>query len=221
MTDDVRPFDSTGVDAPDPGRASAARTEPRTPVGVMDPEVQATLRQQRSSAISGWGWPSGTAPETPIEGVPSTAAIAGHPLHPMLVPVPIGLFVAALASDLAYAASRDRVWARASRALTVGGVASGLLSAAFGLTDFVTRQQIRDLPIAWLHAGGNVLVVTIGMASIAARARDPERAVLPVGLALSTLSGGLLLLTGWLGGELVFRHRIGLAPRSEAMSSSG
>jgi uncharacterized membrane protein len=186
--------------------------ERRAPVGVMDPEVQATLHQQQISARRGWR-SLGQGDEPSLEGVPSTAAIAGHPIHPMLVPVPIGLFVGALAADVAYVATRDRFWARAARALTAGGVASGLLSAVFGATDFLTRRQIRDLPIAWLHAGGNVLVVTLGTANFAARARDPERAVLPVGLTLSLASGSLLLLTGWLGGELVYRHRVALSPR--------
>ena len=34
---------------------------------------------------------------------PSTASIAGHPLHPAVVPIPIGLLTAAAASDLAHA----------------------------------------------------------------------------------------------------------------------
>jgi len=56
-------------------------------------------------------------------------------------------------------------------------------------------------------------VVALGTASVAARARDAERGALPVGLMLSLASGSLLLVTGWLGGELVYRHRIGLSPR--------
>jgi uncharacterized membrane protein len=212
MADDARSFDSS-ADLTDRGGLNASgTTEPRTPVGVMDPEVQATLRQQ-GGAPSGWDWSSINQDEIPADGVPSTAAIAGHPLHPMLVPVPIGLYVGALAADIAFVATRDRFWARAARALTAGGVVSALTAAAFGATDFLTRPQIRSLPISWLHAGGNVLVVAMGVASVTARRQDPERAVVPVGLTLSLASGTLLLVTGWLGGELVYRHRIGLSPR--------
>jgi uncharacterized membrane protein len=160
----------------------------------MDPDVQAASRMR-------------------TDAVPSTAAIGGHPIHPMVVPVPIGLLTGALVSDLAYAATRDRFWARASLALTAGGVVGGLASAVLGATDFVTKRQIRDQRIAWLHAGGNALVVALGAASVAMRSRDPERAVLPAGLAVSLTSATLLLVTGWLGGELVYRYRVGVVPR--------
>jgi uncharacterized membrane protein len=194
--DDGFPGTAAGLPSPDlatAGTPDAARTAvrpTRPPVGVMDVDAQSASRAR-------------------AEAIPSTVAIAGHPLHPMLVPLPIGLLVAALASDIAYAATRDRFWARASLSLTAGGVASGLLSAVAGFTDFATRSRIREQPIAWLHGGGNALVMGLSAASIAIRAREPERAVLPAGLVLSAASGGLLLATGWLGGELVFRHRIG------------
>ncbi len=199
--EDGFPGTAAGLPAPDvasaglPDAGRAATQAMRPPVGVMDMEAQAASRAR-------------------TDAVPSTAAIAGHPLHPMLVPLPIGLLVGALASDVAYAASRDRFWARASFALTAGGVATGMVSAAAGLTDFVTRAKIRSHRIAWFHGGGNALVMGLSAVSIAIRARDPERAVLPAGLLLSLASGGLLLVTGWLGGELVFRHRIGQAPDS-------
>jgi uncharacterized membrane protein len=32
----------------------------------------------------------------------STAKIAGHPIHPMLIPFPVAFLVAALATDLTY-----------------------------------------------------------------------------------------------------------------------
>lgn len=185
--------DSALAPTPDAAR-SATSTMTRPPVGVMDPEAQAASR-------------------TRTDAVPSTAAIAGHPIHPMVVPIPIGLLTGALLSDLAYAATRDRFWARASLALTAGGVVGGLASAVFGATDFVSKRQIRDQRIAWLHGGGNALIVAMGAASVALRSRDPERAVLPAGLAMSLTSATLLLVTGWLGGELVYRYRVGVMPR--------
>jgi len=193
------------------GRAEtiAGSNEMRSPVGVMDPEVRAASRA-RSDVASAWAEPGR---EASVEAVPSTAAIAGHPLHPMIVPLPIGLLAGALGTDLAYVATRDRWWARASLALTAGGVATGALAATLGATDFFTKRPIREHPIAWLHAGGNALVMGMGIASVFARFRHPDRAVVPTGLALSLASGSLLLVTGWLGGELVYRYRIGVVPR--------
>jgi uncharacterized membrane protein len=152
---------------------------------------------------------------TPARGlrvapVPSLAAIAGHPIHPMLVPLPIGAFSLALASDLAYAATRDRFWARASQALLGAGVATGVMAAALGATDFLGRERVREHSEAWGHAIGNAAALGVSALSLAARRDDPAKAILPVGLALSAFTGGVLLVTGWLGGELSYRYRVGV-----------
>ena len=143
------------------------------------------------------------------DAIPSVAALAGHPVHPMLVPIPIGAFVLTVASDAAYAATHDRFFARASRALTAAGIAGGLAAAVFGAADFVGRPRVRDHASAWLHAGGNVAAVGLSAASLLARARARDR-VPAAGVALSVTVGTLLLATGWLGGELSYRHRIGV-----------
>ena len=147
------------------------------------------------------------ADHTPVR---STAAIAGHPIHPMLVPLPIGLLSAAFASDLAYLWTGDRFWARASRWLTGGGVLTGASAALFGLTDFVTLRRPREHLEGWLHAGGNVVVLALGVASLRLRLADGDRAIVPWGLALSGLSATILTVTGWLGGELSYRYKIGV-----------
>jgi uncharacterized membrane protein len=144
------------------------------------------------------------------EAVPSVAAIEGHPLHPAIVPLPIGAFVGAFVADVVYARTGDRFWARGAHVLSVAGVATGLLAGALGATDFVGRDRIRSRGSAWIHAGGNLAAVGLGIASIRlARDRNP-RIVVPTGLAVSTSIVAILAVTGWLGGELAFRHRIGV-----------
>ena len=66
------------------------------------------------------------------DAIPSTAAIAGHPLHPAVVPLPIGAFTGALAADVAYAATGDPFFARAgpSRGSTCSATRSSSVSAA-------------------------------------------------------------------------------------------
>jgi uncharacterized membrane protein len=61
---------------------------------------------------------------------PSKAAIAGHPLHPLLVPLPIGFLVGMLASDLANRATQDPFWSQASYWLVIAGVGTGGIRAA-------------------------------------------------------------------------------------------
>src|SRR4051812_45777060 len=61
----------------------------------------------------------------PVWGLPSTAAIVGHPIHPMMIPYPIAFLTAVVATDLAARATRDPFWSRASRLLLGAGIASG------------------------------------------------------------------------------------------------
>lgn len=139
---------------------------------------------------------------------PSRAAIAGHPIHPALVPIPIGLLTASLASDLAYVATGDRFWARASKWLTGAGLASAAVAAPFGSIDFWSIPRARRGVAGWIHLGGNVTVLGLAAASLALRVRSEERAVMPAGLALSATIAGLLAVTGWMGGELIIRKGV-------------
>lgn len=145
---------------------------------------------------------------------PSRAAIAGHPIHPMLVPLPIGLLVAAAASDLAHAATGDRFFGRASRLLIGGGLATALAAAPFGALDFVSIEAARRRPEAWLHGIGNVAVVGLSVVNLSLRLRAGDRRPKSAGLALSCAAACILGVTGWLGGELSYRHRIGVAARN-------
>jgi uncharacterized membrane protein len=142
-------------------------------------------------------------------GVPSTAAIAGHPLHPILVPFPIAFLVAALATDLAAWRTDDAFWARASLWLTGTGLATGALAALLGAIDFLTIERARMHRIGWIHAVGNSSALVLALVSWMLRLGDPDSAVLPGGIALSAIVASLLVVTGWAGGELAYRHLIG------------
>src|SRR3982751_4029608 len=91
----------------------------------------------------------------------STASIAGHPIHPMLIPFPIAFFVATFLCDLAYVSTSDAGWVTATLWLLGAGLIMAALAAIAGLTDVLGDQQIRTLRTAWLHAGGNVIAVLI------------------------------------------------------------
>ena len=147
------------------------------------------------------------------EPVAAVAAVDGHPLHPVLVPLPIGAFVGAFVADVAYLRTNDRFWARGARLLTAAGLGTGLLAGSLGALDFTGRRRIRSHASAWVHAGGNATVLALALASVALRGRDEGEAVTRGGLAISAASAVILLATGWLGGELSYRERIGVIPR--------
>jgi uncharacterized membrane protein len=141
----------------------------------------------------------------------STASIAGHPIHPMLVPFPIAFFVATFVCDLVFWGSGNTRWFDVTLWLLGIGLIIAALAAVAGLTDVVGEEKIRALSTAWLHAGGNVVVVLIEFANWLLRYFQGTAAVLPTGIILSAVVVALLLFTGWMGWELVYRARVGVA----------
>ena len=138
----------------------------------------------------------------------ATVTIKGHPLHPLLVTIPVGLFVAALVSDIAFVTDGSHGWAVASRWLLGGGLAGALLAALAGFADFAGNARIREFRDAWLHLFANLTMVLIQGVNLILRLPDAEVAG-SIGIVLSAAAVLILLFSGWKGGELVFRHGVG------------
>lgn len=144
------------------------------------------------------------------KGVPSTAALAEHPIHPILIPFPIAFLVGALAADLAYWGTLDPFWARAALWLVGAGLVTGAVAAAAGLVDFFSIERARTHQDGWIHFIGNAAVIVLAFVSLLLRVDDMEGAILPWGLVLSAVIAVLLVVTGWYGGELSYRYKIGV-----------
>lgn len=140
----------------------------------------------------------------------STAKVFGHPVHPMLVGYPIAFFTGTLVSDVIYVLTTDAFWASASLYLLVAGVVTALGAALAGFTDFFGDRRIRALSHAWQHMIGNLVAVLLSIANLLLRLGGAETAVVPLGIGLSALVTLLLVFTGWRGGDLVYRHRVGI-----------
>ena len=143
-------------------------------------------------------------------GVPSTVAIAGHPLHPLSVIFPIAFLAAALGSDFGYWLTRDPFWARASLWLVGLGLAGGVLAALIGMSDFLRIERVRKRTAGWAHMYLNVAILVLTCVNLILRLRNPIEAILPWGLIISTIVGTLTSLSGWYGAELSYRHKIGV-----------
>lgn len=141
-------------------------------------------------------------------GVPSTVAIAGHPLHPLIVTFPIAFLTSVLATDLAYWFTRDLFWARASTWLLIAGILTGLLAAATGMMDFFKINRVRQHSAGWIHMVGNVTALALSLISLGLRWGDQAGAILPTGIILSFIVATALGITGWYGAELIYRHKI-------------
>jgi uncharacterized membrane protein len=149
------------------------------------------------------------------ENPKSTARFAGHPIHPMLVPFPIAFLVGTLVSDLVYWQTRTAFWASASFYLLCAAIVMAALAALAGLTDFLGDRRIRALSQAWQHMIGNIVAVLLSIYNLYIRLEDREGAILSRGLWISVAVGLLLIFTGWRGGDLVFRHRVGVANQTD------
>jgi uncharacterized membrane protein len=145
------------------------------------------------------------------EEIRSTAAINGHPIHPMLIAFPIAFLVGAFVTDIVYAINDDGFWSQASLWLLIAGIATALFAALFGFIDFATIKRVRDHRIAWWHMGLNLLAVGLAAVNLILRLTGGDAAIMPLGLVLSAAVTGLLTLSGWLGGEMTFRHKIGVS----------
>lgn len=146
----------------------------------------------------------------------STAQVAGHPIHPMLIPFPIAFFVGTLVTDIVYSQKGQPFWATMGQWLLVAGLVMAALAAVAGFTDFLGERRIRQLNAAWHHMIGNVAVVVIELISLWQRLDKGPAFVLPMGLVLSALVTLLLLYNGWRGWEMVYRHHVGVSDETTA-----
>lgn len=146
----------------------------------------------------------------PADGTGTAVAVAGHPLHPMLVTFPIALLLCALGGDLAFWWTGDPFWARMSLWLLGGGTAMGLLAGLSGAVELLSVSGIRRRAMGWSHFVAAVMLLSVGFTNWLWRVEDPAAAVLPLGLGLSALGALLVAVAGWMGGKLVFEHQVGV-----------
>ena len=136
------------------------------------------------------------------------ASVARHPLHPMLVPIPIGLWIGSLACDLwALLAPNPPAWLPTVAFVTMaGGVIGALVAAVPGLIDALS---LRHAPkrVAMVHMTLNLLVVVLYLVNLRLR-WDGNESLAPLALSLIGVLG--IGISGWLGGKMVYEHRVGV-----------
>jgi uncharacterized membrane protein len=134
--------------------------------------------------------------------------VSGNPLHPLLASIPSACFVGALITDVAYWRTANMQWANFSAWLLAAGLFVCVFAIIVGLIDFFSDRRIRALGAVWAYALGNAVVVVLEIFNSFIHSRDAYTSVVPIGLILSAASVLILLLTGWMGWELVFNRRV-------------
>jgi uncharacterized membrane protein len=132
----------------------------------------------------------------------SPASIKKHPIHPMLVGFPIGLWVFALVCDVVRAAGGNTVWQTVAIYCVAAGIAGALVSAVPGLIDYFSIDENAMKRIANFHLALNLGAVLIFAINLWLRFRLPGESYVPLGMSLvGVLAIGI---GGWLGGEMVY-----------------
>jgi uncharacterized membrane protein len=146
----------------------------------------------------------------------SKFAISGHPIHPALVALPIGLFVWSFIANVIYVFSDENMtWYDIAFWSGVAAVVTALLAALPGFGDYMTMARATDArDVATAHMVLNLTVVGLFVVSLALMLDENAASGTALGavVALHAVANGLLALSGWLGGELVFRHHLGVVP---------
>jgi uncharacterized membrane protein len=146
----------------------------------------------------------------------SKFAIAGHPIHPALVAVPIGLFIWAFVADFIYLfTGKDELWYDISYWTGLAAIIAALVAALPGFGDYFTVVKGSDASsTATTHMLLNLATVAVFAIAFALMIDDNARdgGMLTLVIVLHGFGVGMLSLAGYLGGEMVFRHHIGMEP---------
>jgi|SoiMethySBSTD1v2_1073268.scaffolds.fasta_scaffold884575_2 uncharacterized membrane protein len=153
----------------------------------------------------------------------SRAALGRHPIHPILVTVPIGAFVCAAVGDVMYTARGLAQWFEFSRLAIAVGLLAAPLAAIAGLADYFGLSLPRPTRRkATFHLGLNIVALLFYAISLVLRWNQPPHEGGSWGFAMTLATLGLAVLgaSGWLGGQLVFEHHVGVVEREPTAARS-
>lgn len=132
----------------------------------------------------------------------------------MLVTIPIGLWIFSFVCDLIHAFGAESPnWEIAALYSMVGGVAGALLAAIPGLIDLLSLPKgIKRIGV--MHMTINLIIVALFAANAWLRIHGrSENAIW-----LSAIAIGLLAISGWLGGKMVYVHGVAVETPPESAS---
>jgi uncharacterized membrane protein len=143
--------------------------------------------------------------------VESKIKLFGHPIHPMLIVLPLGLLTSAVVFDVVYLVTHQDAF-RTVAFWNMGlGIVGGLLAAIFGFIDWLNIPRgTRAKRIGLFHGGGNVVVVGLFAVSWLLRLNGNDYEPSAVAYVFSFAGLALAAVTAWLGGELVDRLGVGV-----------
>jgi uncharacterized membrane protein len=148
----------------------------------------------------------------------SRAAIGDHPIHPVLITVPIGAFVLALIADIATSVTGDHFWYQFSFSCIGIGILAALLAAIFGFIDyFGVKMSAQGAKLATIHMLLNLGAVLLYVIDFFLRRNNAgfQTGRWPMVMALEIIALIVLGTSGWLGGQMTFVHKVGVIENAD------
>lgn len=148
----------------------------------------------------------------------SKASICGHPIHPMIIPFPFALWTFSLLADVMYLWRGNEHWVLTAFYTLAGGLLGGIVAAIPGLIDWLAIKDREVARIANWHARLNIIALIVFGVDFYLRWRNKgqiaeEGITLP--FILSVFGVILISISGWLGGDLSYKHGVGVAPQHD------
>lgn len=148
----------------------------------------------------------------------SPASIGGHPVHPMIIPFPIALWVFSLIADGIYLWRGNPLWRDYVAFYSLlGGIIGAAVAAVPGLIDWLSLTDKAVVKLANWHARLNVIALLVFAASFYLRTTGGSDLIsnsYTIAIALSVFGVVLISISGWLGGEMVFKHGVAVETQS-------
>ncbi len=144
----------------------------------------------------------------------SKAHLGSHPIHPMLVLFPLGLWITSFIFDVIGVATRNELLWAAGFYCIIAGCIGAAAAAVAGAVDLfgVVPEKSSGRRRGYMHAGLNTLVLLLFI-YIAWRRGTPANMPNSISLLLSAIAVAAVLVSGWWGATLVYRNQIGVDHR--------
>lgn len=146
-----------------------------------------------------------------VEDPSSPAEIGRHPILTVLVSFPAACLFGAFATDIAYWRSMSFIWETFSVWLLTAGLVMAALAVIAALIDYMANRRVRESRSAWAYVLGGGLVIVLSLFNVFVHSRDGYTAVVPTGIILSGIVVVIMMITGWVGRETVYRRRVGVS----------
>jgi uncharacterized membrane protein len=129
----------------------------------------------------------------------------------MFVVFPVALWIFSLIADIVYMSNGNADWANVAYYCVIGGIVGALVAAIFGFVDWTSLPNgSRAKRIGTTHMILNLIIVGLFVVNFYFRNQLDEGVSYATPFALSVIGIVMLLVSGWLGGELVYVHGVGV-----------